>query len=86
MDCFESNPARLAGVLYGKRLISTSTRKRVTEKGVLDAEEKAANLLDEVQRVIRARSCLEDRRMLFQELCNAVKDHPAIAGSQLKST
>ena len=76
----------MAGVLYGKRLISTSTRNRVTEKGVLDAEEKAANLLVEVQRVLRASSGLEKRRMLFQELCSAVKDHPAIAGSQLKST
>ena len=73
----------MAVVLYEKHLISIGTRDCVTEKGVLEAAEKAANLLAEVQRVICARSRLEDRKMLFVELCSAVKDHPAFAGSQL---
>ena len=51
----------------------------------MEAAEKAAILLAEVQKSIRARDDLEERSMLFVKSCSAVKDHPAIAGSQLDS-
>ena len=52
----------------------------------METAEKAAILLAEVERVIGACSDLDRRWMLFEELYSVVKDHPVIAGSQLKST
>ena len=81
LDCFKSSPTNLVGVLYEKRFISTDTRDRVTD--TRETAEKAAILLAEVQRVIGACSGA-DRRVRFQEFFHVVKDHPAVAGSQLK--
>ena len=49
----------------------------------METADKAAILLAEVERVIDTCSGL-DRRMLFEELCGVVKDHP-VAGNQLRS-
>ena len=84
LDCFQSSPTRLAGVLYEKRFISTDTRDRVTDTRGTETAEKAAILLAEVERVIGACSGMDHRRMRFQEFLRVVKDHPAVAGSQLK--
>ena len=73
----------MAASLYSKGLVSSDTRDRVIDTRGMETAEKAAILLAEVERVIRTCSGL-DRRMLFDELCSVIKDHP-VARSQLRS-